>query len=111
MQLEELDKDTVQESAFLRGVKYLHSLQVPLERFKLALDLASPLTSIEPTTSAVFGVVRGVTAIAISFSTADLDFAKKIGEMLEQLSYIDDCDTLGQRTKKGDIYNVMTPHP
>lgn len=34
--------------------------------------------------------------IAISFSTADLDFAKKIGEMLEQLSYIDDCDTLSQ---------------
>ncbi|KAK1832788.1 hypothetical protein QBC39DRAFT_348224 [Podospora conica] len=106
-QLEQLDKDTVQESAFLRGVKYLHSLQVPLERFKLALDLATPLTSIEPTTSAVFGVVRGVTAIAISFSTADLDFAKKIGEMLEQLSYIDDCDTLGQRTKKGDIYNAL----
>lgn len=49
--------------------------------------------------------------IAISFSTADLDFAKKIGEMLEQLSYIDDCGTLGQRTKKGDIYNVITPHP
>lgn len=64
MQLEELDKDTVQESAFLRGVKYLHSLQVPLERFKLALDLASPLTSIEPATSAVFGVVRGVTAVS-----------------------------------------------
>lgn len=64
MQLEELDKDNVQESAFLRGVKYLHSLQVPLERFKLALDLASPLTSIEPATSAVFGVVRGVTAVS-----------------------------------------------
>ena len=47
------------------------------------------------------------TQIAISFSTADLDFAKQIGEMLEQLSYIDDCDTLGQRTNKEDIHQVI----
>ena len=59
-----MEKDTTQESAFLRGVKYLQSLQVPLERFKLALDLASPLTSIEPTTATVFGVVKGVTAVS-----------------------------------------------
>jgi len=64
--LENMDKDTTQESAFLRGVKYLHSLQVPLERFKLALDLSSPLTSMEPT-SIVFGVVRGVTAVSFFF--------------------------------------------
>jgi hypothetical protein len=62
-QLEEIEKDG-QESVFLRGVKYLHSLQVPLERFKLALDLATPLTNIEPTTSTVFAVVRGVTAVS-----------------------------------------------
>jgi hypothetical protein len=132
-QLEKIDKEATQESIFLRGVRYLHSLQVPLERFKLALDLASPLTNIEPTTATVFGVVKGVTAvssfcqnfaprnsarvityeithtyqqIAISFSTADLEFAKKIGEMLEQLSYIDDCDTLGQKTNKKDIHKV-----
>lgn len=42
--------------------------------------------------------------IAISFSTADFDFAKNIGEMLEQLSYIDDCDMLGQRTNRKDIH-------
>jgi len=62
--LEEIDKEATQESAFLRGVKYLHSIQVPLERFKLALDLASPLTSLEPTVTTVFGVLRSVTAVS-----------------------------------------------
>ena len=64
-ELEEIDKDATQESAFLRGVRYLHSIQVPLERFKLALDLASPLTSFEPTATIVFGVVRSVTAVSL----------------------------------------------
>ncbi|KAG9231371.1 hypothetical protein BJ875DRAFT_506721 [Amylocarpus encephaloides] len=105
--LEEIDKEATQESVFLRGVRYLHSLQVPLEKFKLALDLASPLTNIEPTSTMVFGVVRGVTAIAISFATADLEFAKQIGEMLEQISYIDDCDTLGQKANKIDIHKAL----
>lgn len=63
-QLEKMDKDTTQESAFLRGVKYLQSPQVPLGRFKLALNLASPLTSIEPATATVFGAVKGVTAVS-----------------------------------------------
>ncbi|KAG9247285.1 hypothetical protein BJ878DRAFT_580806 [Calycina marina] len=106
-QLEEIDKDKTQESVFFRNVRYLHSLQVPLERFKLALDLASPLTNIEPHSSTVFGVVRSVTAIAISFATADLEFAKQIGEMLEQISYIDDCDTLGQKANKIDIHKAL----
>lgn len=66
-QLEKLDKDASQESAFLRGVRYLHSLQVPLERFKLALDLASPLTSLQPTVSMVFGLVKSVTAVSSFF--------------------------------------------
>ena len=66
-QLEEVDKEATQESAFLRGVRYLHSLQVPLERFKLALDLATPLTNIEPTAATVFGVVRSVTAVSSFF--------------------------------------------
>lgn len=62
--LEEIERDVTQESAFLRGVKYLRSLQVPLERFKLALDLASPLANLEPAATTVFGVVRGVTAVS-----------------------------------------------
>ncbi|KAJ9269456.1 hypothetical protein DTO212C5_4519 [Paecilomyces variotii] len=105
--LEETEKDVSQESTFLRGVRFLHSLQVPLERFKLALDLASPLASIEPTATTVVGVVRSVTAIAISIATADVDFAQQIAEMLQRLSYIDDCDTLGQKTGRKDIHKAL----
>ena len=128
VELEGIDKGTTQQSVFLRGVAYLRSIQVPLERFKLALDLASPLGNLDPAASAVIGVVRSVTAvsmpsdycihknecnrsdqiqIAISFATADLEFARQIGEMLEQISYIDDCDTLGQRVNKTDIHKVF----
>ncbi|KAH7175806.1 hypothetical protein EDB81DRAFT_896495 [Dactylonectria macrodidyma] len=105
--LEEIGVGVTQQSAFLRGVKYLQSIQVPLERFKLALDLASPLTSLEPTATTVFGVVKSVTALAISFATADLEFAKQIAEMLEQISYIDDCNTLGQKADKVDIHKAL----
>jgi hypothetical protein len=130
-ELEDIEKDVTQESIFMRGVAYLRSIQVPLERFKLALDLASPLGNLDPTAATVVGVVKSVTAvsllqrvatgtnigtaitnffhiqIAISFATADLEFARQIGEMLEQLSYIDDCDTLGQRANKADIHKVL----
>jgi hypothetical protein len=34
-------------------------------------------------------------------ASADLDFAKQIGFMLEQI-----CDTLGQKSHREDIYNV-----
>jgi hypothetical protein len=63
-ELEEIDNDATQDSAFLRGVTYLRSIQVPLERFKLALDLASPLSKLEPTAATVFGVVSSVTAVS-----------------------------------------------
>lgn len=63
-QLEEIDKEADQESLFLRGVKYLKSLQVPLEKFKLALDVAAPLANMDPTATIVFGVVRSVTAVS-----------------------------------------------
>ena len=66
-QLEEIDKLATQESGLLRGVRHLQSLQVPLERFKLALDLASPLADIEPLAGMVFGVVRSVTAVSSSY--------------------------------------------
>lgn len=66
-ELEEIDKEAAQESAFLRGVRYLHSVQVPLERFKLVLDLPSPLSSLEPIATTVFGVVRSVTAVSFFF--------------------------------------------
>jgi hypothetical protein len=62
--LEDVDREATHESVLLRGVAYLRSIQVPLERFKLALDLASPLSSLDPTASTVFGVVRSVTAVS-----------------------------------------------
>ncbi|KAF2472361.1 uncharacterized protein BDR25DRAFT_341809 [Lindgomyces ingoldianus] len=108
-ELEELDKEASKDSAFVRGVAYLRSIQIPLERFKLALDLASPLSTMEPVATTVIGVVRSVTAIAISFATADLEFARQIGEMLEQISYIDDCDTLGQRASRTDVHKALVP--
>ena len=46
--LRRIDDKATQESAFHRGLKHLRSIQVPLERFKLVLDLASPLTSLHP---------------------------------------------------------------
>jgi len=64
-ELEEIDKDATQESAFLRGVAYLRSIQVPLERFKLALDIASPLSRLDPTATTVVGLVSSVTAVSL----------------------------------------------
>jgi hypothetical protein len=63
-ELDKIGKEASQESVFIRGVAYLRSIQVPLERFKLALDLASPLGSIDPTASTVLGVVKSVTAVS-----------------------------------------------
>ncbi|KAH6627225.1 hypothetical protein B0J18DRAFT_426830 [Chaetomium sp. MPI-SDFR-AT-0129] len=87
-QLEQLDKDATQESAFVRGLRY-------------------PLTSLEPTAATVSGFVKSVTTIAISVSTADRRFGEQIGQLLQQLSYIDDCDTLGQKTGKQDIHKAL----
>jgi hypothetical protein len=44
--------------------------------------------------------------IAITFANADLDFAKQIGEMLEGISYIDECDTMGRKVDRKDIHKV-----
>ncbi|KAJ5804776.1 uncharacterized protein N7518_001079 [Penicillium psychrosexuale] len=105
--LEVTGKEKVHESAFLRGLNYLRAHKIYLEGFKLALDLSSPLANMEPATNAAFGVVRSVTAIAISFATADLDFAKQIVAMLKQIAYIDDCDTLGQKADRNDIHKAL----
>ncbi|KAL6236320.1 hypothetical protein BDW75DRAFT_207238 [Aspergillus navahoensis] len=106
-ELDNAEKQATSESIFMRGVNCLRSLQVPLEKFKLALDLASPLTSLEPTTNAVFGMVRGATAIAITLAASNLDFAKQIGDMLDRISWIDACDTLGQKTNRKDIHKAL----
>ena len=63
-ELKDIEKEATHESAFLRGVRYLHSIKIPLERFKFVLDTASPLTSIEPTAAMVFGLVRSMTVVS-----------------------------------------------
>lgn len=45
--------------------------------------------------------------IAISIASADVEFGNHIAEMLQQISYIDDCDTLGQKADDKDIHKVM----
>jgi hypothetical protein len=62
-----VDKEATQELVFLLGVAYLRSIQVLLERFKLALDLASPLGSLDPTALTVLSVVRSLTAISLFY--------------------------------------------
>lgn len=71
-QIEELDREATQDSAFVRGVACLRSIQVPLERFKLALDVAAPLTNLDPTAATVFGMVRSVTAVSIRDTEASV---------------------------------------
>lgn len=60
--LEETNGELAGHSLFRRGAQ---RLQEPLKNFKLALDIASPLTSIEPTASTAIGVVRSVTAVSL----------------------------------------------
>lgn len=84
-QLEDLDKDSTQQPAFQRGVGYLRSIQVPLERFKLALDLTSPLaTGLGPTTSVV-GAVRSVTAVGHVFELGGLPSDTSTNSCLRRL--------------------------
>ncbi|RMY53158.1 hypothetical protein D0863_14039 [Hortaea werneckii] len=72
----------------------------------MGLDLASPFTAIEPTISVVVGVLRAVTAMAITLAGTKPDLAESVAAMLEQMSYIDDCDTLGQKANRLDIHQV-----
>ena len=67
--LETMNMTATHESAFLRGVEYLRSIQVPLQNFKLALDIATPLAGLEPTAGTVFNVVKGVTAVSLAIYT------------------------------------------
>ncbi|KAJ5289958.1 Protein of unknown function DUF3468 [Penicillium atrosanguineum] len=106
-ELEEIEQEATRESAFLRGVRHLQGLKGPFGTFKLALDLTSPLADLEPIASTVFGVVRSVTAIAITFANANTNFAKQIAEMLQGISYIDECDTLGRKVDRKDIHKAL----
>ncbi len=60
-ELERLDKKTSEQSAVMRGLRYLHSLQVPLQHLKFVLDIANPISAINPAASTAIGVVKSVT--------------------------------------------------
>jgi hypothetical protein len=113
--LQETNEELAGDSLFRRG---LRRLQAPLKNFKLALDMASPLASIEPTASTAVGVVSWVTAvsspfnrrreiprlknnnlgqIAIAICGAEDSLKAQIISMLEHVAIIDDCDALGQK--------------
>jgi hypothetical protein len=63
-EFDDIDKDATQQSAFVRGVAYLRSIQVPLEKFKVALCLALPIISLDLAATAAFDVFRSVTAVS-----------------------------------------------
>lgn len=71
-ELEDVAKEVTQKSVFLKGLRYLQTIQVPLQRFKEALDLASPLANVEPTAATVLGVVRGLTAVRLNHYTCQV---------------------------------------
>lgn len=131
--LDTIDKSGTERSIFRRGLAHLQCVRGSLDNFKVALDLVHPFLSFDPTAATAVGIVRGVTAVrqicdltpqsatdldeetrmltcphqvAISLASADLEFARLIGDMLEQIPYIDNCDTLGQKTDSERIHNV-----
>ncbi|EEA22900.1 hypothetical protein TMatcc_001762 [Talaromyces marneffei ATCC 18224] len=105
--LEEIEKGITQKDTFVRRLGYLQSVQGPIETFKLALDLASPAANINLTASTVVGIVKNVTEIIISLAEVKTEFAAKIKDMHERISYIDDCDTLGQKTNGQNIHTAL----
>ncbi|OAP59319.1 hypothetical protein AYL99_06617 [Fonsecaea erecta] len=105
--LQETNEELAGDSLFRRG---LRRLQAPLKNFKLALDMASPLASIEPTASTAVGVVTCVTAIAIGICGAEDSLNAQIISMLEHVAIIDDCDTLGQKLDADNgIHKALVP--
>ncbi|KAL8921899.1 MAG: hypothetical protein Q9208_005503 [Pyrenodesmia sp. 3 TL-2023] len=105
--LEETNEKVAGDSLFRRGVR---RLQAPLRNFKLALDMASPLASIEPTASTAVGVVTSVTAIAITVCGAEEALNAQIVNMLEHVAIIDECDILGQKLDAGNaIHKALVP--
>ncbi|KAJ9653673.1 hypothetical protein H2198_007184 [Neophaeococcomyces mojaviensis] len=105
--LEQTNKELAGDSLFRRG---LRRLQAPLRNFKLALDLASPLASVQPTVSTAVGVVSCVTTIAIAICGAEDSLNTQIISMLEHVAIIDDCDTLGQKLDaENGIHKALVP--
>ncbi|RMZ16055.1 hypothetical protein D0860_01290, partial [Hortaea werneckii] len=75
-----------------------------LKEFKIVLDLASPFIAIEPTASIVVGVLRAITVMAITLASTKPDLADSIATILEQMLYINNYDTLGQKADRLNIH-------
>jgi len=67
-ELELKEQTTAQDSIFWSGVERLKGIQLPLKILNIALDCANPLTRIEPTMSAVFGVISSASAVSQRYS-------------------------------------------
>ena len=115
--LKETNENIADNSLFWRGIK---RLQEPLRFFKLAVDMASPFASIEPTASTAVGAVSCVTAVSsllrVYCIVAELDYnnlkqtaitvcgaeerlKSQIVRMLEHVAIINDCDIIGQNMR------------
>ncbi|KAK8014833.1 hypothetical protein PG990_008129 [Apiospora arundinis] len=110
VKLEATESGTPDDSLFRKGLKQLEKIKGPLKQFKLVLDVTSPLASAEPAAATVIGVVQGVTALAISLATARETLTANIGEMLEQIQVIDECDSVGQKLSPQDDTQVDLVH-
>lgn len=95
-ELEEFEREAAHKSAFLRGVERLRSLKTPLDTFKLALDLASPLANLEPTASTVLGVVRSVTAVSLVYCNLISPTIYNRHLLILRFSYYEDCHYICQ---------------
>ncbi|KAM3457627.1 hypothetical protein MY3296_001059 [Beauveria thailandica] len=106
-ELERLSKQVEENSAAIKGIKRLHAIKPSLEKLKFVVEAASPLGAINPAASTALGVVKSVATIAVTLAAMDVEFAKQTGEMLEQMQYINDCDTFGQKTNEKNIHNAL----
>lgn len=77
-----------EESSFRRGLAHLRSVKAPLDNLKLALDLANPLVSFEPTAAIIVGIVRGVTTVMISHEIHSFKLAVASRAKASALTYL-----------------------
>ncbi|PSK33444.1 hypothetical protein B9Z65_7331 [Elsinoe australis] len=66
------------------------------ENLQFCLDLASPLTALDPSATLAAGVVKSVTSLAIGLCGASSELDNQISSILEQLPIIQKCDNAVQ---------------
>lgn len=62
--LEDAEQEATGDTIFQTGRKWLEKLETPLKALQIALDLASPVSSLEPTAATAIGVVKTVTTVS-----------------------------------------------